>query len=63
MIALHKSNQAIAFGAYKTVDNDNVSVLTFMRSFEDKKVLVAVNLSSSNEVVNIIPGAAGTGNF
>jgi len=63
MITLHRSNQAIAFGSYKKVDNDNASVLTFMRSFQNKKVLVAVNLSSSNQVSNVISGSSGTGNF
>jgi len=63
MITLHRSNQAIAFGSYKKVDNDNASVLTFMRWFQNKKVLVAVNLSSSNQVSNVISGSSGTGNF
>jgi glycosidase len=53
LIALHLSNKAIAFGRYTTVTNDADSVLTFMRQYNDEKVLVAVNLSSSLQHVNI----------
>jgi alpha-amylase len=53
MIALHKSNKAIAYGSYTTIKNDNDSVLTFMRSYQDEKILVAINLSSSVKNLNI----------
>ncbi|HEY1871518.1 MAG TPA: alpha-amylase family glycosyl hydrolase [Chitinophagaceae bacterium] len=46
MIALHKSNKAVAYGKYITIKNDNDSVLTFMRVFQDKIIIVAINLSS-----------------
>jgi alpha-amylase len=63
VIALRKSNEAISLGAYKTIDNDNDSVLTFMRSFQNKKVLVVVNLSASIQSATIGPGASGIDNF
>lgn len=53
MIALHKSNKTIAYGSYTTVKNANDSVLTFMRSWQNQKVLVVINLSGSVEYVNI----------
>ncbi len=53
MIALHKSNKAIAFGKYQTINNNNDSVLTFMRSYQDQKVLVVINLSGSTQEIKI----------
>ena len=63
MIALRKSNEAISLGSYKTIDNDNDSVLTFMRSYQNKKVLVVVNLSASMQSATIGRGASGIDNF
>jgi glycosidase len=56
MIALHKSNKAIAYGDYTTIKNDNPFVLSFMRSFQGEKVLVVINLSDSTQVADISPG-------
>ncbi|MEP6683034.1 MAG: alpha-amylase family glycosyl hydrolase [Parafilimonas sp.] len=53
MIDLHKSNKAIAYGKYQTIINDNDSVLSFMRSYQNEKALVVINLSGSMERVNI----------
>ena len=53
MIALHKSNKAIAYGNYQTINNDNDSVLTFMRVYQKEKVFVAINLSASTQHINI----------
>ncbi len=53
LVALHKSNDAIAYGSYTTINNDDSAVLTFMRKYKDEKVLVAVNLSASSQEVNI----------
>ncbi len=56
MIALHKTSKAIAFGNYTTIENDNKYVLTFMRSYENEKVVVAINLSDATQSANISPG-------
>ncbi|HEX5151305.1 MAG TPA: alpha-amylase family glycosyl hydrolase [Parafilimonas sp.] len=56
MIALHKTNKAIAYGDYVTIENNNKSVFTFMRSYKDEKVLVAINLSGSVQFADISPG-------
>lgn len=53
MIALHKNNKAIAYGKYQTINNDNDSVLTSMRSYQNEKVFVAINLSGSTQHINI----------
>ena len=49
---MRQSNAALAFGTYKTIANDNDSVVTFMRSYKNENVAVAVNLSSSKQAVN-----------
>ena len=45
MISIRKANPVISNGAYKTLQNDNDDVFTFMRYEGNKKVVVAVNLS------------------
>ena len=55
MIALHKSNKAIAYGNYTTIANDNDSVLSFARTYQDQKVLIIINLSSAVKHVNVDP--------
>jgi glycosidase len=55
MIALHKSNKAIAYGNYTTIQNNNDSVLSFMRSYQDQKVIAVINLSDLVQHVNIDP--------
>ncbi len=52
LIALRQSNAALSFGNYKTINNTNDSVVTFMRSYKNENVIVAVNLSSSKQVAN-----------
>lgn len=52
LIRLRQSNNALSFGTYKTITNDNDSVVTFMRSYKNENVLVAVNLSASKQAVN-----------
>ncbi len=46
LIHLRKSNDALASGAYQTVQNDNDSVFSFLRNHEGHKALVVVSLSS-----------------
>jgi alpha-amylase len=49
IIRLRKSNQALIAGGYKTVDNNNDKVFSFLRYVGDKKVLVVVNLSGDEQ--------------
>ena len=56
MIALHKTNKTIAYGSYTTINNNADSVLTFLRTYKNEKVLVAVNLSSAPLHVTIDAG-------
>ena len=45
MIAIRKANPVISKGTYKTLQNDNDKVFSFMRYDGNKKLIVAVNLS------------------
>jgi glycosidase len=47
LIKLRQSNLALAKGNYSNAVNDNFHVYSFYRTFQSKKVLVAVNLSNS----------------
>ncbi|QNL48309.1 alpha-glucosidase C-terminal domain-containing protein [Olivibacter sp. SDN3] len=49
LLNLRKDNHALTNGDYIGVSNDNKEVLTFLRSSMEQTVLVAVNLSSSNQ--------------
>lgn len=55
IIRLRKSNEALYKGSYKTLGNNNHNVFSFYRYTAYKKVVVAVNLSSSVQeaVINI----------
>lgn len=45
MIAIRKTNPEISNGQYKTLQNDNNQVFSYMRGSGKKKVIVAINLS------------------
>lgn len=45
MIAIRKANPVISKGTYKTLENDNDKLFSFMRYNGSKKLIVAVNLS------------------
>jgi glycosidase len=53
MIGIRKANPVISHGAYKTLQNDNEQVFTFMRYDNRKKIIVAVNLSDKPVDTNI----------
>ncbi len=52
LIRLRKGNPALSYGSYQTINNNNDSVLTFLRSDGENKVLVAANLSGEIQKVN-----------
>jgi glycosidase len=45
MIQLKQSNPALAQGRYANLPNNNSQIFSFIRTYENQKVLVAVNLS------------------
>jgi glycosidase len=49
LIQLKQSNPALANGKYATAINDNNKVFSFYRKYENRKVLVAVNLSDAEQ--------------
>lgn len=53
MISLRRSNPALIWGTYKTLNNNNDQVYSFQRSAGPKKVVVAVNLSQKVQNVAI----------
>jgi alpha-amylase len=60
MIRLRRSNSAITKGTYKTVDNDNNQVFSFIRRDGEKAVIVVVNLSNKDQVAKVdVPGLTG----
>lgn len=49
LIQLRKTSRALAVGDYKTINNNNPSIFSFTRFTEDEVILVAVNLSESEQ--------------
>ena len=47
LINLRQNNSAIAKGKYENAENENFYIYSFHRSFQAKKVLIAVNLNNS----------------
>jgi len=53
MIDIRKANPVISKGRYKTLNNDNDKVFSFMRYEDGKRFIVAVNLSDKPMSTNI----------
>ena len=49
MIQLKQSNPALAQGRYANLPNNNSQIFSFIRTYENQKVLVAVNLSNEKQ--------------
>lgn len=49
MISLRKAHPALYRGMYHPATNDNEEVFTFLRSANEERILVVVNLSSKNQ--------------
>ena len=56
LIRLKQSNPALANGTYENAINDNDNVFSFYRKDENRKVLVAVNLSEEMQTTNFKDG-------
>lgn len=52
IIALRRSNNALSFGSYQTLHNNNDSVVTFTRSYKNEKAIIAINLSGAQQTVS-----------
>jgi glycosidase len=57
LIALRKSNAALAHGKYETLQNNSVNVYSFLRHNEEQVIIIAINLSVNAETVHIHAGA------
>jgi alpha-amylase len=49
VIELKKSHPALYRGDYRGVTNDNAQVFTFLRSLNEERIVVAVNLSGEKQ--------------
>ncbi len=56
MIRLKKEHPAFAAGAYRTAENNNDQVFSFLRSAASEKALVVVNLSAQQQNVMVTTG-------
>ncbi|MBK5276699.1 MAG: maltose alpha-D-glucosyltransferase [Desulfuromonadales bacterium] len=52
-IAMRKRFKAFGCGSLEILSSDNPKVLTFIRSFEDEKILVVINLSRFSQTVTV----------
>lgn len=52
IIKLKQSNPALANGSYENVENNNNNVFSFYRKDKLNTVLIAVNLSNENQMIN-----------
>ncbi len=52
-IAMRKRFKAFSCGSLEMLASDNPKVLTFIRSFEDEKILVVINLSRFSQTVSV----------
>lgn len=52
-IAMRKRFKAFGSGTLEMMPSDNPKVLTFIRSFEDEKLLVVINLSRFSQAVSV----------
>ncbi|HLT71637.1 MAG TPA: alpha-amylase family glycosyl hydrolase [Cyclobacteriaceae bacterium] len=59
LIALKKDRAALASGQYRSLHNDNDSVLSFLRYSEGEQIMVLVNLSGQQQAVTADSGNAG----
>ena len=56
LLHLRKSHTAIIAGKFRNLKNDNDHVFSFLRYTLSKKVMIVVNLSGQEQMVNVIPG-------
>ncbi len=47
VLALRRANEALTEGSYTTLNEDDANVMSYLRSYKGKAVLVVLNMSSS----------------
>ncbi len=65
VLALRHTNEALLEGSYTALNEDDVNVMSYLRSYKGKAVLVALNMSANVQRVtfNLAPQGFGHGNF
>ena len=59
LLALRHTNNALLDGEYKALNENDPSVLSYVRSYHGKNVLVVLNMSGTAQKVNLDLGAVG----
>jgi len=63
VLALRRSTPALLLGDYVALNENDVNVMSYLRSYKDKAVLVVINMSSEPQRVsfNLTPQGFSTG--
>jgi alpha-glucosidase len=65
LLALRHTNEALLDGSYTALNQNDANVMSYLRSYKGKAVLVALNMSSSQQklVVNLADQSFGAANL
>jgi alpha-glucosidase len=65
LLALRHTNEALLDGSYTALNQNDANVMSYLRSYKGKAVLVALNMSSSQQklVVNLADQGLGAANL
>jgi alpha-glucosidase len=53
VLKLRHTNQALLEGSYKAINEDDANVLSYLRTYKDQTVVVALNMSDSPQKLNL----------
>jgi len=53
VLKLRHTNQALLEGSYKAINEDDANVLSYLRTYRDQTVVVALNMSDSPQKLNL----------
>jgi glycosidase len=53
VLKLRHTNQALLEGNYKAINEDDANVLSYLRTYKDQTVVVALNMSDSPQKLNL----------
>ena len=52
LVQLRKQEPTLVYGTYTLLDENNPKVYAYLRTFEDKKIIVLLNFSAENAEYN-----------
>src|SRR6202021_1726475 len=53
VLKLRHTNQALLEGSYKAINEDDANVLSYLRTYKDQTVVVALNMSDSPQKLTL----------